>query len=109
MLLLLLVSFLFITLLSLKSFNGYLFFVSMSFTAFAMLIVHAKRRTIKWFFFGCLILLTILPIFYVSHCVQKFYDVKEYSIDDIAKYTAAGRAIRGVGCDTQAPVGHAAD
>ena len=89
-LLLLLILFLITTLFSLKSFNGYLYFGVMSFTALLILIWKTKQKALKFVLLGGVILITLLPICYVYHCVQKFYDTTEYQPDEIEKYTAKG-------------------
>jgi len=89
-LLFLLIVFLIITLFSLKSFSAYLYFGVMSFTALLMLIWKTKTKLLKFAFLGLLILITVFPVFYIYHCVQKFYDITEYHVDEIEKFTANG-------------------
>ncbi|MCL1850134.1 MAG: O-antigen ligase family protein [Bacteroidetes bacterium] len=89
-LLFLLILFLIIALFALKSFNGYLYFGIMSFTALLFLIWKTKKRVLKFVLLGCVILISILPVFYVYHCVQKFYDVTEYNATEIEQYTVNG-------------------
>jgi len=83
-----LVVFLIIVLLSLKSINGYLYFGVMSFTAFLMLIWRAKKRFIKIAYLSGLILLLTIPTCYVYHCVKEFYNTTEYKVDEIDRFTA---------------------
>jgi hypothetical protein len=89
-LLFLLIIFLIITLFSIKSFSAYLYFGVMSFTALLILIWKTKKKLHKLTFSGLLIFITVLPIFYVYHCVQKFYDITEYNPDEIDLYTSNG-------------------
>jgi len=89
-LLFLLIIFLTITLFSLKSFSAYLYFGVMSFTALLILVWQTKKRWLKFTFGGLLILITFFPISYIYHCVQKFYNIVEYNVDEIEKYTASG-------------------
>ena len=86
----LLVAFLTVILFSLKSFNGYLYFGVMSFTALLILIGQIKKRILKFTLLGITILMSLLPIFYLYFCVQKFYDTTEYLPESIEKYTAQG-------------------
>jgi hypothetical protein len=88
--LLLLIAFLFITLFSLKSFNAYIYFGVMSITALFMLIWKAKKKLLKITISGLTILLIVFPVFYVYHCVQKFYNITEYNADEIEHYTSNG-------------------
>ncbi|MDR2973048.1 MAG: glycosyltransferase [Bacteroidales bacterium] len=88
--LLFLIIFLFITLFSLKSFNGYLYFGVMTFTALLMLLSKTKNRIRKFVFLGIFLFISIFPIYYIYHCVKKFYNVTEYSYDEIERYTANG-------------------
>jgi hypothetical protein len=90
LLLLLLLHFLVIALFSLKSFTGYLYFGVMSFTAVLMLIWKIKKKLLKFTALGLAIFILVFPVFYVYHCVQKFYDTTEYNIDAIEKHTAQG-------------------
>ena len=89
-LLFLLIVFLIITLFSLKSFNGYIYFGAMSLVALCMLIWKIKNKCLKSISFFALLILVCLPVFYVYHCVQKFYNITEYQYDTIEKHTAAG-------------------
>ncbi|MCL2435931.1 MAG: O-antigen ligase family protein [Lentimicrobiaceae bacterium] len=89
-LLFLLIVFLIIILFSLKSFNAYLYFGVMSVTALLMLIWKTKKKLLKFTFLGLLLFITVFPIAYVYHCVQRFYDTVEYNVDEIEKYTAQG-------------------
>jgi len=89
-LLLLLMVFLFTTLLSLKSFNAYIYFGVMSLSALCIIIWKTKKRLLKITFSGVTILLILFPVFYIYHCVQKFYDTTEYNSDEIELYTANG-------------------
>jgi len=86
----LLIAFLIMILFSLKSFNGYLYFGVISFTALLMLLWNIKKRVLKFSLLGMIILISLLPIFYIYHCVQQFYDTTEYHPDTIEKYTAQG-------------------
>jgi len=86
----LLIAFLIFVLSSLKSFNGFLYFGVISFTALIMLIWKIKKKLLKFTLLGGTILISLLPIFYIYHCVQKFYDTTEYHPDTIEKYTAQG-------------------
>ena len=88
--LLLLISFLFVTLLALKSWNGYLYFSVMSISAFIFLIWNSKKKILKLAFICGLILTIALPTLYIYHCVQKFYNITEYSPEDIPQYTPNG-------------------
>jgi len=89
-LLILLSIFLIITLLSLKSFTGYLYFGAISLTALFLFIRKTKKREIKITFSGLAILLLVLPIYYGYYCVQKFYDVTEYNANEIELFTKNG-------------------
>ncbi|MCL2246695.1 MAG: O-antigen ligase family protein [Lentimicrobiaceae bacterium] len=89
-LLFLLILFLITTLFSLKSFNGYLYFGVMSFTALLLLIWKAKNKILKFSLLACAILISVLPVCYLYHCVQKFYDTTEYKITEIDQFTAKG-------------------
>jgi len=89
-LLLFLIAFLTLTLFSLKSFSGYLYFGVMSITALLMLMWKTKKKWLKFALMGSVIFITILPVFYVYHCVQKFYNVIEYKPNEIEQYTANG-------------------
>jgi len=89
-LLVLLIVFLIITLFSLKSFSAYLYFGVMSATACIMLIKETKRKTNKLLFGGGLIVIIVVPIFYVYSCVQKFYNITEYPADEVPLYTSNG-------------------
>jgi hypothetical protein len=82
--------FLIMTLFALKSFNAYLYFITMSFTALLMLLWKTKKRLLKFTLLGCLILISIFPVLYVYHCVQKFYNITEYNEHEIEKYTVHG-------------------
>jgi len=86
----LLILFLIITLFSLKSFTGYLYFGIMSFTALLMLIWKTKNKLLRFALLGGVIFISILPVCYVYRCVQKFYDTTEYHADEIEKFTASG-------------------
>lgn len=86
----LLIIFLAVSLLAFKSFNGYLFFGVMSFTALVMLALKTKKRVYKYIFCGILISIIVIPIFYVYRSVQKFYDITEYRTDEIDNYTSLG-------------------
>jgi len=86
----LLVVFLIITLLSLKSINGYLYFGVMSFTALLMLIWSTKKRFIKIAYLCGIFLLLTIPACYVYHCVNEFYNTTEYKVDEIDRFTANG-------------------
>jgi len=90
MLLLFLIAFLTFALFSLKSFNGYFYFYAMSFTVLLILIWKTRKRWLKFALLGCVICITIFPVLYLSHCVQKFYNVIEYNPNEIAQYTANG-------------------
>jgi hypothetical protein len=79
-----------ITLFSLKSFTGYLYFGVMTFTALLLLIWQTKKKLLKFTYLGLLILVTVFPIIYIYHCVQKFYNITEYYPDTIKKFTSAG-------------------
>ena len=89
-LLFILILFLTLTLFSLKSFNGYLYFGIMSVTALFMFILKTKRKSLKFTLLGCIILIILLPVFYIYNCVQKFYDTTEYNVNEIEQYTANG-------------------
>jgi len=85
-----LILFLIITLFALKSFNGYLYFGAMSLTALIMLAWRAKTKNSKFIFGGAVLLITIFPVVYIYHCVQKFYNTVEYSVDEIPTHTNHG-------------------
>ena len=91
-LLFLLIVFLIFALFSLKSFSAYLYFGVMSCTALLWLVYVSNKRVSRFIFGGALLFVTIFPIAYIYHCVQKFYDVVEYNVDEIEKYTAQGHA-----------------
>ena len=86
----LLMVFLIFILFSLKSFNGYLYFGVTSFIALLMLIWKIKKKLLKFTLLGMIILISLLPVFYIYYCVQKFYNTTEYHSDTIEKYTAQG-------------------
>jgi len=90
LLLLLLISFLIIALVFLKSFTAYIFFGVMSFTALCMLIGKTRIKLLKIIFSGLTILIIVLPVFYLKHCVKNFYNITEYNADEIELYTANG-------------------
>jgi hypothetical protein len=94
LLLLILLHFLVIALFSLKSFTGYLYFGVMSFTAVIMLIWETKKKLLKFILLGLALFILLFPVVYVYHCVQKFYDTIEYSVDEIEKYTAQGHTYK---------------
>ena len=89
-LLLILIIFLLVSLFSLKSFNGYLYFGVMSFSALLMIVWQTKKKALKFAFLGAAILILFFPIFYVYHCVQKFYNTTEYNADEIEIFTSNG-------------------
>jgi hypothetical protein len=82
--------FLIITLFSLKSFTGYLYFGTMSLAALFTLVWKTKKRLLKFSYLVLAILLIVLPICYIYYCVQKFYDVTEYNAEDVERYTKNG-------------------
>jgi hypothetical protein len=85
-----LILFLIVSLFSLKSFTGYLYFGVMSFTAFILLIIKTKNKILKYSFFGLAIFILLFPIFYLKSCVKKFYTTTEYTVDEIATHTSKG-------------------
>jgi hypothetical protein len=89
-LLFLLIIFLLVALFSLKSFSAYLYFGVMSFTALLILILRTKKEILKYAYLIGITLLLVFPVFYVYHCVQKFYNITEYSEEKIEKYTSNG-------------------
>jgi len=89
-LLFLLIVFLIFALFSLKSFSAYLYFGVMSCTALLMLIWKVKKKIYKFILGGVLILIIVFPTLYIYCCVQKFYNIIEYNVDEIEKYTAQG-------------------
>ncbi|MCL2167679.1 MAG: O-antigen ligase family protein [Lentimicrobiaceae bacterium] len=89
-LLFLLITFLIIILFSLKSFNGYIYFGAISITALFLLMYKIKTKLLKFISLSLIVLMIFLPVFYIVHCVQKFYNTTEYQPDTIEKYTAEG-------------------
>jgi hypothetical protein len=89
-LLFVIIIFLTTSLLALKSLNGYLYFGAMSFTALVMLAWKVKKKTYKLILGGTIFLIIFIPIFYVYHAVQKFYNITEYHADEIENYTSMG-------------------
>ncbi|MDR0205964.1 MAG: O-antigen ligase family protein [Bacteroidales bacterium] len=86
----LLVVFLIIALLSLRSINGYLYFWAMSITALLRFIWNANKRIKKIAYLSSLFLLLTLPSYYTYYCVKEFYNTVEYKVDEIDRFTANG-------------------
>jgi len=86
----LLIATLLIALLSLKSLNAFLYFGVMTFTALILLALKTKKRSIRLAYIFGIVLITVLPVYYVYTCVQKFYTKTEYNENEIDEFTANG-------------------